>query len=131
MEISLKVTKKKYRINFPFDCNSCCVVYLLTCKVCLKQYVGSTVTRFRVTFNQYKSNLKLYGEGRRGFKQKKLIELFFLCGHNETHEDIKVQIIYHCDPNDQEARKDFWIFHLDTLHPKGLNQKRALKHQIH
>ena len=24
-----KVTKKKYRINFPFDCNRCCVVYLL------------------------------------------------------------------------------------------------------
>ena len=30
-------TKKKYHINFPFDCNSFCVVYLLTCKVCLKQ----------------------------------------------------------------------------------------------
>ena len=26
-----KDAKKKYRINFPFDCNSCCVVYLLTC----------------------------------------------------------------------------------------------------
>ena len=25
------VTKKKYLINFPFDCNSCCVLYLLTC----------------------------------------------------------------------------------------------------
>ena len=25
-----KFTKKKYRINFPFDCKSCCVVYLLT-----------------------------------------------------------------------------------------------------
>ena len=24
-------TKKEYRINFPFDCNSCHVVYLLTC----------------------------------------------------------------------------------------------------
>ena len=25
------VTKKKYRINFPFDYNNLCVVYLLTC----------------------------------------------------------------------------------------------------
>ena len=24
-------SKKQHRINFPFDCNSCCVVYLLTC----------------------------------------------------------------------------------------------------
>ena len=25
------VTKKKYRFNFPFDCNNYCVVYLMTC----------------------------------------------------------------------------------------------------
>ena len=48
-------------------------------------------------------------------------------GHMK-HEDIKVQIICHCDPNDQEAREDFWIFYLDTLHLKDLNQKGALKY---
>ena len=26
-----KVTKKKYCINFPFDCNTCWVVHLLIC----------------------------------------------------------------------------------------------------
>ena len=32
VEISLKVSlPKKYHINFPCDCNSCRVVYLLTC----------------------------------------------------------------------------------------------------
>ena len=61
-------------------------------------------------------------------KQEKLIEHFFLFSHNGTHEDTKVQIIGHCDPNNQEDREDFWIFRLDTLHPKGLNQKRALKY---
>ena len=60
------ITKKKYRINFQFGCNGCCLVYLLTCTVRLKQYVGSTVTRFRLRFNQYKSNIKLYGKGSRG-----------------------------------------------------------------
>ena len=86
------------------------------------------MTRFRLRFNQYKSNIKLYGEGKLGFKQKKLIQHFFVCSHNGTHEDIKVEIIDRCDPNNQEARKDFRIFHLDTLHAKGLNQKRALKY---
>ena len=62
---------------------------------------------FRLTFNQYKSNIKLYGEGRHVFNQEKLIEHFFLCSHNGTHEDIKVNIIGHCDPNDQEAKEDF------------------------
>ena len=96
-------------------------------KVCLKQYVGSTVARIRLRFNQYKSSVKLNGEGWRGFKIEKLIEHFLLLSHNRTHEDIKVQKIGHCDPNDQEDREDLWIFHLDTLHPKLFNQKRALK----
>ena len=45
------------------------MVYLLTCKVCVKveQYTGSTITKFRSRFNQYKSSIKLYGEGRKGF----------------------------------------------------------------
>ena len=59
-------------------------------------------------------------EGRCGFKQEKLIEHSFLLSRNGTHEDIKVQIIGNCDPNCEEASEDFWIFHLDTLHPKGL-----------
>ena len=104
------------------------MVYLLTCTVCLKQYVGSTGTRFRLRFNQYRSNIKLYGEERLGFKQEKLIEHFFRSSENGTHHDIKVQIIDDCDLNDQETREDFLIYHLDTLHPKGLNRKRALKY---
>ena len=39
-------------------------------------------------------------------EKEKLIEHFFLRSHNETHEDIKIQINDHCD-NDQEAREDF------------------------
>ena len=62
------------------------------------------MARFRLRFNQYKSHIKPNGEERREFKQEKLIEHFFLYSHNGTHEDIKVQIIGHCDPNDQEAR---------------------------
>ena len=45
------------------------------------------MARFRLRFNQYKSNIKLLGKGRREFKEEKLIENFFLCSHNETHED--------------------------------------------
>ena len=86
------------------------------------------MTRFRLRFNQCKSNIKLNGEGSRGFKQEKIIENFFLLSHNGALEDIKLQIIGHCDPNNQEAREDFWIFCLDPLHLIDLNQKRALKY---
>ena len=68
----------------------------------------------------------MYGEGKRGFKQEKLIEHFFCPNHSGTHKDISVQIIDHCDPNDQERREGFWIYHLDTIFPKG----QALGHEI-
>ena len=36
-------TKKTYKINHLFNCNEKCVVYVLTSRVCLKQYVSETV----------------------------------------------------------------------------------------
>ena len=75
-------------------------------KVCQKQYVGSTITAFRKRFNQYKSNMKLYSEGRRGMKQGKLISHLFTDKHHGTYDDIKEQIIDYCDANDQERRED-------------------------
>ena len=79
-------------MNFHFDCNSTCVVYLLTCRICKKQYTASTITWFRARFNQYKCNLKLYSEGRRDFKQKKLLQHFYSHDHHGTHNDMIVQI---------------------------------------
>ena len=38
------------------NCGSSGVVYLLGCKVCGKQYVGSTFTSFRARYNNYKSS---------------------------------------------------------------------------
>ena len=81
------------------------------------------MARIRPRFNQYKSNINLNGEGRRGFKKEKLIEHFLLLRHNGRHKDIKVQMIGHCDPNDGEDR----VFCLDTLHSKRLNLKQGLK----
>ena len=45
------VTKEEYNINHCFKCNEKCLIYLLKCKVCLKQYVGQTVDEFRLRRN--------------------------------------------------------------------------------
>ena len=37
---------------------------------------------------------------------------------------VEVSLKVRCD---QEAREDFWIFHLDAFHPQGSNQKRTLE----
>ena len=50
------VTKKEYKINFSFNCDSSNVVYLFDCVTCCFQYVGSTSTPFRLRYNKYKAS---------------------------------------------------------------------------
>ena len=50
-------TKKTYKINHSFDCNDKCLIYLLSCKSCGKQYVGNTADHFRSRWNNYKSDV--------------------------------------------------------------------------
>ena len=40
------------------DCISNHVIYLISCNVCEMQYVKSTITKFRIRFNNQKSRLK-------------------------------------------------------------------------
>ena len=114
--------------NFKFDCNSLNVIYRLICKRRRKQYVVSTVTKFHLRFKWYKSNVQLYGEEQRGFIQENLIGHFFCPNLSGTHKDISFQITDHSGPNDQKRREDFWIHHLETIFPKGLNQKKLLRY---
>ena len=65
-----------------FDCDSKGVVYLLKCQGCFKQYIGSTITVFRMQVNNHKSSLT--GEH--------LYSHFFEAGH-EGLSDIAVKII--------------------------------------
>ena len=44
------------------DCNSGNVVYLVQCKTCNMQYVGSASTKFRLRLNNYKYCLRKYEE---------------------------------------------------------------------
>ena len=37
---------KKHKINHSFDCNDKCLIYLLSCKSCGKQYAGNTTDHF-------------------------------------------------------------------------------------
>ena len=50
-----KHSNKVYQIKKNFNCNSKMVVYLIECRVCGKQYNGSSVTKFCARTNNYKS----------------------------------------------------------------------------
>ena len=57
------VTKEVYKINHHFHCDSKCVIYLISCQVCGLQYVGSTVDRFHLRWNNYKCSQNIASEG--------------------------------------------------------------------
>ena len=116
------ITEKIYRMNNKFCCNSQSIVYLITCKTCNKQYVGSTTTKFRLRFNNYKSLFNKYHDGERGMNQETLYEHFHREDHTGCFDQMLFQIIDHCDPNDQERRESYWVFHLKP----GLNDSKVV-----
>ena len=116
-------TGKQYKINFDFDCNSSNVVYLLECRVCHKQYVGSTVTPFRIRFNNYKLGDSRYRAGIQT-PQAEFFKHFSVGDHSGFLEDVRVTIIDRLTGTDR-MRESFWQYKLDSFIPKGLNVRQV------
>ena len=79
-------TKKQYKINHQLNCNDKCLIYLLSCKVCGLQYVGSTANKFRLRWNNYKENNRKVKRGD-GHMQPLVSEQFSSNDHNGSLED--------------------------------------------
>ena len=115
---------------------------MLTCKTCEKQYVGSTITKFRDRYNNYKSKFRAYfhkrsngtlGEGK-PIEQSGLFEHFIEHGNVKGFEERKTEswsfwsfeII---DSSFNEAklleRESFWQYELNTFIPHGLNERNV------
>ena len=72
---SSTVTDESFKINHHLCCNDKCLLYLLTCKVCKKQYSGKTVDKFRFRWNNYRESDRKAVRGEE-VKQKFLHEHF-------------------------------------------------------
>ena len=114
------VTKETFKINHRFDCNIKCLIYLLSCKVCGKQYVGSTTDRFRFRWNNYK-NCQRKAERGEDHMQRYLHDHFLGEDHDGLVNNVVIIFIDKTDPSDPERREEFWRTKLRTLAPHGLN----------
>ena len=74
---------RRYSINYSLNCNSNNVVYLITCTKCSLQYVGSTVTKFRLRFNNRKSRIRRHETLRQA--EKEADDLLYRHFWNEGH----------------------------------------------
>ena len=83
-EFSSHVTKKNFKINHYFVCNSKSLIYLISCNVCGKQYVESKTETFKFWWHNYKSRQQK-AERREDSMQNYLHEKFLSEGHNGFH----------------------------------------------
>ena len=86
------VTGETFKINHRLDCNNKCLVHLLTCKKCKKQYTSQTTDNFRGSWNNYKSKSK---SSKRGEKciQEHLYKHFESEGQSEFLHDVSMSLI--------------------------------------
>ena len=120
------VTKSAYKINRNFNCNSKCLIYFLSCKTCGKQYTGKTGDKFRIRWNNYKTDAwKAASDNIKNCKQQFLQNHFLQDDHHGFLEDIEVTLNYveKTRASDPTKREQYWIRTLRTLYLDGLNLK--------
>ena len=117
---SSTVTGETYKINHHLCCNDKCLIYLLTCKVCAKQYTGKTVDKFRSRWNNYKDSDRAFLRGEE-IKQKFLHEHFLKDDHHGFEKDVSICLIDKTQSSDPHKREYYWMRILKTLAPFGLN----------
>ena len=116
------VTKSACKINHNFNCNSKCLIYLLSCKTCGKQYTGKTVDKFRSRWKNYKTDARKAASGNiESCKQQFLQNHFLQDDHHGFLEDVEVTLIDKTQASDPTKREYYWMGTLKTLYPDGLN----------
>ena len=116
-------TKEQYKINHQLNCNDKCLIYLLSCKVCGLQYVGSITDKFGLRRNNYRENIRKTkrGGGVGGQMQRLVFVHFSSNGLNGFLEYCSISFIDKTDEPDPTRRKERWRRVLKTVTPYGLN----------
>ena len=106
-----KHSNKVYQIEKNFNCNSKMVAYLIECRVCGKQYNGSTVTKFCARANNYKSMHHNFRKeqllSHQACNQKHFHEHYLQNDHNEIC-DWEVTIIDHAERVQSLRQKELY-----------------------
>ena len=92
-----------------------------SCKVCGIQYVGSTINRFRLRWNNYKSCQRNAAAGERTPNQNFFHHPFLSDGYNGLMNVRGIILINKTDSSDSTRREFFWMRALETITPVGLN----------
>ena len=120
------VTKKEYKINFAFNCDSSNVVCLIHFTVlCGFQCVGSTTTPFRYSSNICKAYYRNI-TAESSVPQMDLFRHFSEENHHGFLEDIRVKIKDSLvEGRWGRIRESFWKYKVNTFTPRGFNVRQV------
>ena len=112
---------RSYNVCTSANCKSRGVVYLIECKKCHKQYVGSTKNALHIRLNSHRSDIK-----NKKTQKSALAKHFNLRGHSMN--DLMIMVIEKIPNGDVQTRRGRekhereWISTLHTLDPHGMNR---------
>ena len=101
-------------------CKDKCLIYLLSCKACGKQYTGTTADKFRSRWNNYKDSDRAFLRCEE-IKQKFLHEHFLKDEHHGFEKDVSICLNDERQSSGLHKRGYYWMRTLKTLAPFGLN----------
>ena len=106
--------QERYEIIGSFTCQSR-NVYLLTCSICNRRYIGETEQTLNGRCRIHESNMRSNNDNIVSRHYKK---------YNHTSEDYTVTAIdKETDYNKRLRLEEVWIIILESMHPKGLNSQ--------
>ena len=124
-------TGESFKINHQLNCDDRCIIYLLTCKQCQKQYTGETMDDFRYRWNNYKSNSRKFD--RKESCMQEHVYRHSSPGHRVFLNDVPVPsflnditLIDKTDGSDPKKRKDYWMKTLKIMAPDCINTEHSV-----
>ena len=106
-------TKQTHTIFDKMNCSTKSVIYIITCNLCKKQYVGETKRSLKERVNNHRSDIKHN-------KNTAIAKHFNDILH--TYKNLLITPIEIAENNEyRKHREQFWISILNTKYPHGLN----------
>ncbi|XP_073516867.1 uncharacterized protein [Phyllobates terribilis] len=120
---------RQFPLRDYINCRSTNVIYALTCP-CPKVYVGQTSQELRRRVQQHASNIHLAEQDLRKGRTISTVALHFLQFHSSSTNKLRVTGLQKMKPNPRNSdhtrdllrTESRWIFTLDTVAPKGINE---------
>ena len=102
-----------------FHCDSQCIVCLISCKVFGLQYVGATIDRFCLRWNNHRRSHRIALEGGTP-KQNYFHQHFLSEDHHGLLQYCEITLIDKTDSSNPTGREFFWMYELKIFAPLGL-----------